>query len=105
MSKVPINSSKLSCGGPYNQAVKSGGLIFCSGQAAVKDGNFVPGTIQEQTRLTIENLAEVLRVAGSSLEKLVKVNIFLTDIDDFAAMNEVYKEMLPDPMPARTTVA
>ncbi|WBW71693.1 mitochondrial matrix protein [Schizosaccharomyces osmophilus] len=104
-SKVVSNSPKLAVGGPYNQAVKSAGLIFCSGQAALRDGRVVDGTIQEQTRVTIENLAEVLKVSGSSLEKLVKVNIFLADIDDFSAMNEVYKEILPHPMPARTTVA
>ncbi|KAL2313385.1 Protein mmf1, mitochondrial [Schizosaccharomyces pombe] len=104
-TKTPINSPKLSSAGPYNQAIKANGVIYCSGQIPVANGKVIEGTVGDQTRQCLLNLQEVLTEAGSSLNKIVKVNIFLADMDDFAAVNKVYTEVLPDPKPARSCVA
>lgn len=99
--------------GPYVQAVKSGGLIFCSGQIPLKiDGSIVGGDsdapigagVKEQAKQVMENLKAVLTVAGSSFEKAVKCTIYLVDMNDFAAVNEVYGSYFPDHKPARVTV-
>jgi len=88
-----------------SHAVKVPGLIFLSGQVpADKDGNIVPGGIKEHTTQCIINLGNVLKAAGSSWEKVVKCNVYLKNMDDFAAMNEVYEELLPTPKPARTCI-
>jgi len=88
-----------------SHATKIPGLIFLSGQTPVgKDGVLVPGGIQEHTAQCIENLGNVLKAAGSSWERVVKVNVFLKDMDNFVAMNEVYEKLLPTPKPARTCI-
>jgi len=88
-----------------SHATKVPGLIFLSGQVPVgKDGQIVPGGIQEHTAQCIKNLGNVLTAAGSSWEKVVKVNVYLKDMDNFAAMNEIYGKLLPDPKPARTCI-
>ena len=92
--------------GPYSIATKAGGLIFCSGQIPCdSDGNLVEGDVGVCTRQVIANMEAVLKAAGSSLDKIVKCNIFLDDMANFAAMNKVYAELLPDPKPARSCVA
>ncbi|BFZ55881.1 Protein mmf1, mitochondrial [Savitreella phatthalungensis] len=92
--------------GPYSIATKANGMVFCSGQIpADSEGKLVEGDVGECTRQVITNLENVLKAAGSSLDKIVKVNIFLADMGDFAKMNEVYAKMLPDPKPARSCVA
>ncbi|KAJ3750452.1 Endoribonuclease L-PSP [Lentinula detonsa] len=86
-------------------ATKVPGLIFLSGQTPVdKDGKLVEGGIREHTAQCIKNLGNVLRAAGSDWEKVVKVNVYLKDMDNFAAMNEVYEKLLPSPKPARTCI-
>ncbi|KAH8835314.1 Endoribonuclease L-PSP [Flagelloscypha sp. PMI_526] len=81
------------------------GLIFLSGQVPVdKDGNLVPGGIKEHTAQCINNLTNVLEASGSSWEKVLKVNVYLKDMDLFGEMNEVYAKLLPDPKPARTCI-
>lgn len=86
-------------GAPYAKAVKANGFLFVSGNVARADG-----TIQGQTREILERLQSILEEQGSSFEDVVKVNVYLTDVGDFGAMNEVYKEFfLPEP-PTRTTV-
>lgn len=91
--------------GPYVQAIKSGGLIFCSGQIPLKpDGNFVEGEVREQTRQVMENLKAVLEAAGSSFDRAVKCTIYLTDMNDFTVVNEVYGSYFSDHKPARVTV-
>lgn len=91
--------------GPYSQAVKSGNIIFCSGQIALdKANNLVNGGIKEQTRQVIENLKAVLLKAGVDLGRVVKTTVYLSNIDDFKEMNEVYSEYFSDFKPARATV-
>lgn len=92
--------------GPYSQAVKSGGFLFCSGQVALKpDGSFLEGTVVEQTMQVMENLKAVLEAAGTSLGRVVKTTIYLVDIGDFAAVNEVYGKYFDGEVkPARATV-
>ncbi|KZS96008.1 Endoribonuclease L-PSP [Sistotremastrum niveocremeum HHB9708] len=85
--------------------VQAGNIIFLSGQIpADKNGQIVPGGIQEHTKQCLANLENVLKAAGSSWQQVAKVNIFLKDMADFAAMNEVYEKALPTPKPARTCI-
>jgi 2-iminobutanoate/2-iminopropanoate deaminase len=93
--------------GPYSQAVKAGGFVFASGQIPIdpQTGEFVPGGIAEQTEQVLRNLNAVLEAAGSSLDQVVKTTVFLADMNDFAAMNEVYgRYFSEDAPPARATV-
>ncbi|KIK70952.1 hypothetical protein GYMLUDRAFT_33041 [Collybiopsis luxurians FD-317 M1] len=88
-----------------SHATKVPGLIFLSGQTPVdKNGKLVEGGIQEHTAQCIKNLGNVLAASGSSWEKVVKVNVYLKDMDNFSAMNEVYEKLLPSPKPARTCI-
>ena len=93
--------------GPYAQAIKAGGLVYTAGQIPIdpQTGNLVAGAISEQTRQVLENLKAVLEAAGSSLDKVVKATVFLKNMADFAALNEVYGEYLGAAKPARSTVA
>lgn len=92
--------------GPYSQAIKAGGFIFCSGQIPIDPAAnaVVATTIEDQTRQAITNLGNVLRAAGSSLAKVVKTTVFISDMNDFAALNCVYAEMFGDTKPARSCV-
>ncbi|KAI0348588.1 Endoribonuclease L-PSP [Trametopsis cervina] len=100
-----INSTEHPTFPVLSHAVKVPGLVFLSGQTPVdSNGNLVPGGIQEHTAQCITNLGKVLRAAGTSWEKVVKVNIYLKNMDDFAAMNERYNELVPNPKPARTCI-
>lgn len=93
--------------GPYSQAIKAGGFIYASGQIPTdpQTGQFVLGGIQEQTEQVLKNLAAVLEAAGSGLSRVVKTTVFLVDIEEFAAMNEVYGKFFKEQPPARATVA
>jgi 2-iminobutanoate/2-iminopropanoate deaminase len=94
--------------GPYSQALVAQGLVFCSGQVALdpeKGGALVGTDVAAQTRRVLQNLAAVLEASGSSLKKVVKTTVFLTDMGHFAAMNQVYAECFGDHKPARATVA
>lgn len=92
--------------GPYSQAVKANGLIFASGQIPTdpQTGQFVTGGIAEQTQQVLTNLAAVLEAAGSDLSKVVKTTVFLLDMEEFGAMNEVYGKFFGEAHPARATV-
>ena len=92
--------------GPYSQAIKAGGMVFCSGQIPIDPatGSFVSEVVGEQTEQVLRNLSEVLKAAGSSLEAVVKTNVFLADMNDFAEMNEVYGRFFNENKPARATV-
>lgn len=93
--------------GPYQQAIKVGEFIYTAGQIPIdpQTGNFVAGGIVEQTRQVLENLKAILEAGGSSLDRVVKATVFLKNMADFAAMNEVYAEYLGAAKPARSTVA
>jgi len=92
--------------GPYSQAVATGGLIFCSGQIPIDPatGAFVEGGVQEQAKQCLDNLSAVLKAAGGSLETAVKVQIYLTDMGDFGAVNEIYADYFTAEPPARACV-
>ncbi len=91
-------------GAPYNQAIKAGELVFVAGQVGTKLGDSGPrGDIAEQTEQTMRNLGAILEAAGSSLDNLVKTSVFLQDLGDFAAMNEVYAKHVGERPPARST--
>jgi 2-iminobutanoate/2-iminopropanoate deaminase len=92
--------------GPYSQAVVAGGFVFCSGTAGIDPATgSAPDGIVAQTEQAMTNLAAVLEAAGSSTDELVKVTIFYADVEDFAALNEVYARHVPDPPPARSAPA
>jgi len=92
--------------GPYSQAVENGGLIFCSGQIALTPaGDFRDGGIEKETRQVLRNLREVLRAVNSDFSKVVKTTIFLAEMDDFTAVNEIYSEFFGKSKPARSTIA
>jgi 2-iminobutanoate/2-iminopropanoate deaminase len=93
--------------GPYQQAIKANGFIYTAGQIPIdpKTGNFVEGGITAQTRQVLENLNAVLAAGGSSFDRVVKATVFLKNMADFAAMNEVYAQYLGSAKPARSTVA
>jgi len=93
--------------GPYSQAIKTGDFVFASGQIPIdpQTGEFVAGGIREQTERVLKNLAAVLEAAGTGLDQVVKTTVFLADMGEFAAMNEVYGRFFTDVPPARATVA
>lgn len=92
--------------GPYSQGIVDGDRIFVSGQGPVdpETGDVVSDDIGEQTARTLENVDAVLRAADSSLENVVKATVFVTDMDDYAAVNETYAEYMSEPFPARSAV-
>lgn len=92
--------------GPYSQAIVAGDLVFCAGQLGLDPvtRQIVGGDIKAQTRRVLDNLEAVLQAAGSSLDRVVKTTVFLEDIAEFAAMNEVYAERFGPHRPARSTV-
>ncbi len=92
--------------GPYSQAVKAGNMVFCSGQIPIDPttGEFVSNNVAEQTHQVLTNLSAVLEAAGTSLNNVVKTTVFLADMNDFTAMNEIYAEFFSDNKPARATM-
>jgi 2-iminobutanoate/2-iminopropanoate deaminase len=92
--------------GPYSQAIVTGDLVFCAGQVGLDPatGQVVSGDIKDQTRRCLDNLAAVLDAAGSSLGRVTKTTVFLTDLAEFTAMNEAYAEKFGGHKPARSTV-
>ncbi|HEY8240112.1 MAG TPA: RidA family protein [Kiritimatiellia bacterium] len=91
--------------GPYSQAVAAGGFIFTAGQIPLDpSGQMVAGDIKAQTRQVLANLKAVLEAGGSGLEKVVKTTVFLKDMGEFPAMNEVYAEFFTKEPPARSTI-
>lgn len=92
--------------GPYSQAIKTGDLLFASGQVPIdpETGDVVQGGIQEQARQSLNNVKAVLNAAGTNMGSVVKTTVFLKDMNDFAAMNEVYAQFFQEPYPARSAV-
>jgi 2-iminobutanoate/2-iminopropanoate deaminase len=93
-------------GAPYSQAIRAGGLVFVSGQLALRPGSheIVGEGIAEQTEQVFANLRTILEEAGSGLDRLVKMTVYLTNLDDFQGMNEVYRRHAGDVPPARATL-
>ncbi len=107
--KTRINTSNAPAAiGPYSQAIDSGsGIVFVSGQLPIDPatGAFPEGGVKEQTRQSLTNAKAILEAAGLGLANVVKTTVFLADMGDFAAMNEVYAEFFSEPFPARSAVA
>ena len=106
MRKVVRTSDAPQPKGVYSQAIVADGFVFVAGQACVnpQTNEFEFGDIRSETRRTLQNIRAILEAAGSSLKEVVRVGVFLADMKDFAAMNEVYEEFFPENQPARTTV-
>ena len=108
MEKVVIRTEAAPApfqGAPYNQAIRAGELVFVAGQLGLKPGDAaVEGDIAVQTEQVMQNLSAILDAAGSSLANLVKTTVYLVDLGDFAAMNEVYARHVGDRPPARATI-
>jgi 2-iminobutanoate/2-iminopropanoate deaminase len=106
MTRTAFSAAGAATVGPYSHAVAAGDIVYLSGQTPLdpKTGKLVAGDVGAQTAQCFENLANVLAAAGLTLDDVVKVNVFLTDIGDFAAMNAVYATKFAAPYPARSTV-
>jgi reactive intermediate/imine deaminase len=104
--RVPVRSDGAPPpGGPYSQAIRSGGFVFLAGQGPFRpDGSKVEGPFEDQARQTLNNLQAVAEAAGASLADAVRVGVYLRDMSNFAALNRIYAEFFGDPMPARTTI-
>ncbi len=105
--KVITSPNAAKAIGPYSAAVQYGGLIFLSGQLAIdpQSQELIGATATDQTRQCIKNAFALLEAAHSGPEKIIKTTIFLTNMSDFAGVNSVYQELIPQPFPARTTIA
>jgi len=105
--KIAFQTDKAAIlGGPYSQAIIHNGLIFLSGQGAVnpQTNQVIPGTIEEETELALENIRIILEEAGSSLNNLLQVRVYLVDIREYGRFNEVYKRYFQKDLPARTCI-
>ena len=93
--------------GPYSQAIRAGDLVFTAGQLGLDpaSGEFVGGDVGSQANAALGHLGSILEAAGSGLDQLVKVTVFLADIGDWPAVNEVYARLVPEPHPARSALA
>lgn len=108
MEKKVLHTDKAPAAiGPYSQAIEVNGFVFASGQIPINPatGEVVEGGIQEQTRQALTNASEVMKAAGLDLSHVVKTTVFMADMNDFAAMNEVYATFFSAPFPARSAVA
>lgn len=108
MTRDPVHAAGAPAAvGPYSHAVREGGLLFLSGQTPLDPATnvLVEGGIEVETRRVFATLETVLVAAGASLDDVIKVNVYLTDMADFPAMNAVYRAVFTEPYPARTTVA
>lgn len=105
MTRIVHTESAPAAVGPYSQAVIAQGLVFTAGQIPLHpDGHLIEGDVQAQTRQVLDNLSAVLRAAGSDLRRVVKCTVFLADMNDFAAMNEIYGSYFEVDPPARSAV-
>lgn len=107
MKKVIATTKAPAAIGPYNQAIQVGNMLFASGQLGLDPatGNFPEGGVKEQTIQSFQNVKAILEEAGSSINDVVKTTVFLADMADFAAMNEIYASQFEGDFPARSAVA
>ena len=106
--KKALNTEKAPAAiGPYSQGIEANGMVFLSGQLPIDaaTGTFPEGGIKEQTRQSLQNAKSILQSAGLAMKNVVKTTVLLSDINDFAAMNEVYSEFFEQPYPARSAFA
>lgn len=103
MKQKLVSNNAPAAIGPYSQAIADGGLVFVSGQLPIdpKTGEFVSEEVADQTRQSLENIREILKEVGYTMERVLKTTVYLQDMNDFAAMNQVYQEFFADPYPAR----
>ena len=106
MGRKSITASNAAAIGPYSHAIESGDLVFLSGQTPIDSltGRIVEGDFSDQTEQCFKNLFKVLEAAGLTSDHVEKVNVFLTDMNNFSAMNDVYSRQFTSPYPARTTI-
>jgi 2-iminobutanoate/2-iminopropanoate deaminase len=106
MRKVVCTKEAPQPKGVYSQAIVADGFVFVAGQACVnpQTNEYEYGDVQRETRRTLQNISAILTAAGTSLKDVVRVGVYLADLNDFAAMNEIYREFFPQDQPARTTV-
>jgi 2-iminobutanoate/2-iminopropanoate deaminase len=107
MNKTVVSTDKAPKAiGPYSQAIKVGEFVYTAGQIAIDPatGEIVGGGIEAQTRRVLQNLTEVLKAAGTSMDKVIKTTVFMTNLAEFNKMNAVYAEFFPKDPPARSTV-
>lgn len=107
MKKIVSTSDAPAAIGPYSQAIRSGSMLYCAGQIPLDPatGQIVPGDIGEQTKRVLENVAAILKAEHLSFDHVIKTTVFLTSMDDFQTMNEIYGTYFRDNPPARSTVA
>lgn len=106
MKSIHTNNAPAAIG-PYSQAIEVNGFVFASGQIPIdpSTGNIVEGGIREQTRQALTNASKIMEEAGLTLANVIKTTVFMADMNDFAAMNEVYASFFKEPYPARSAVA
>ena len=103
MTKTPVQGTTPA--GAYSPGIiAEGRFLYVSGQGPLTDGTYEPASVEDETRLTLENVGRILASAGADFADVVRCGVFLADIKDFSAMNEVYATFFPEPKPARTTV-
>lgn len=107
MKEIISTNSAPEAVGPYSQAIKYNGMLYLSGQVSVNpnNGEIEKGNIEDQTRRVFNNIENVLEVGGSSLDKVIKCNVYLTSMSNFDGMNKIYSKFFPENSPARITVA
>jgi 2-iminobutanoate/2-iminopropanoate deaminase len=104
MKKIPIRTEKApNPTGPFNQAIRVGNFVFTAGQAGRNRETGKMGDIRDQARRCIGNLSAILETAGTSLANVVKATVYLRNPEDAAAFNDVYRELMPEPLPARSS--
>ncbi|MBP8686922.1 MAG: RidA family protein [Prevotella sp.] len=106
MKAIHTNNAPAAIG-PYSQAIEVNGFVFASGQIPINPatGDFVEGGIKEQTKQALTNASNILKEAGTDLSHVVKTTVYMADMGDFAAMNEIYAQFFNEPYPARSAVA
>jgi 2-iminobutanoate/2-iminopropanoate deaminase len=105
MKKEAVRTGPAPLNLPFSPGVKYGDLVFVSGQGPIdQNGKVIAGDIKAQTRATLENFQKVLKAAGSNMDNVLQLTVYLSDLHDFKEMNEAYSNFFPDPKPARTTV-
>jgi 2-iminobutanoate/2-iminopropanoate deaminase len=105
MSRQVIIPPDLSAAAPFSPGIRAGGFLFVSGQTAREGGvGRIPAGIVEQTRVCLENVQRIVEAAGTSMDQVVKVTVFLTNMQEFASMNEVYRTFFPSEPPTRSTI-